>query len=130
MTGFFYAPTFHSKLNQKMNDTITPELKEKFEEIMLKHAFPNNPRVYDQLMDAFKAAHDLGSEKDKWISVETTPPTDSNRYWCYVEEVNDLGKSHFQWNCYYDTDKKEFRDNGVVMRVTHYQPLPNPPQDK
>lgn len=32
----------------------------------------------------------------KWIPVSERLPEDSGRYWCYVEEQNDLGKSHYQ----------------------------------
>ena len=41
----------------------------------------------------------------KWIPVSERLPEDSGRYWCYVEEQNDLGKSHYQWNCSWNGDR-------------------------
>lgn len=38
----------------------------------------------------------------EWKNVKNNPPIESNRYWCLVEEINDLGNSYFQWNCYFD----------------------------
>lgn len=63
---------------------------------------------------------------DGWIRVET-PPIESNRYWCYVKELGDLGWSYYQWNCYYDKQDNEWRDNMKKVYVTHWQPLPTPP---
>lgn len=50
------------------------------------------------------------------------------RYWCYVEEVNDLGVSHYQWNCSYNESMKVWGnvDNGKVLYWTNL--LPNPPK--
>ncbi|MEG1251635.1 MAG: hypothetical protein RSE37_23655, partial [Citrobacter sp.] len=36
---------------------------------------------------------------DGWIPVSERMPDEIGRYWCYVEEQNSLGKSHYQWNC-------------------------------
>lgn len=63
-------------------------------------------------------------EQSPWVSVET-PPRESGRYWCYVEEVNDLGISHFQWNCAYSANENRWSDDG---RITHWQPLSSPPK--
>jgi hypothetical protein len=65
-----------------------------------------------------------------WISVEDRLPEEGNRYWCYVEEINSLGKSHFQWNCYYDETNKTWSDNFKTMKVTHWMPLPESPKSK
>lgn len=37
-----------------------------------------------------------------WKNAIINPPIDSDRYWCYVEEVTENGKSYFQWNCSYN----------------------------
>ena len=42
---------------------------------------------------------------DGWIPVSERMPEESGRYWCYVEEQNDLGKSHYQWNCSWNGDR-------------------------
>lgn len=64
-----------------------------------------------------------------WYAVESKLPEEGGRYWCYVKELNDLGFSHFEWNCYYDPEKREFRDNLQVMRVTHWTYLLGAPKN-
>lgn len=67
----------------------------------------------------------------EWIKVTDDLPKEGDIYWCYVVEINDLGKSGFQWNCYYDPIDKEFRDNHQKMNVTHWRYLmPNPKEPK
>lgn len=63
---------------------------------------------------------------DGWVACSERMPEESGRYWCYVEEQNDLGKSHYQWNCSWNGDRwwVESENGG---RVTHWQPLPSPP---
>ncbi|EOE1334859.1 DUF551 domain-containing protein [Klebsiella pneumoniae] len=64
----------------------------------------------------------------KWIPVSERLPEDSGRYWCYVEEQNDLGKSHYQWNCSWNGDRwwVESECGGIV---THWMPLPAAPRE-
>ena len=64
---------------------------------------------------------------DIWIPVNERKPEESGRYWCYVEEQNDLGKSHYQWNCSWNGEIW----GGAMMygRVTHWMPLPAAPQE-
>ena len=31
-----------------------------------------------------------------WKNARLDPPKEGGRYWCLIEEQNDLGKSHFQ----------------------------------
>ncbi|HFE4502739.1 TPA: DUF551 domain-containing protein [Klebsiella pneumoniae] len=64
----------------------------------------------------------------KWIPVSERPPEDSGRYWCYVEEQNDLGKSHYQWNCSWNGDRWWVESEGGGI-VTHWMPLPAAPQE-
>jgi hypothetical protein len=64
-----------------------------------------------------------------WISVEDRLPEEGGRYWCYVEEVNDLGISHYEWNCYFDPNNKEFRDDLKTMKVTHWTYLIGSPNN-
>ncbi|WP_376751432.1 DUF551 domain-containing protein [Cronobacter sakazakii] len=52
-------------------------------------------------------------------------PDEGGRYWCYVEEINSLGKSHYQWNCSWNGE--DWGGEGFYGRVTHWQPLPEPP---
>lgn len=63
---------------------------------------------------------------DGWVACSERMPEESGRYWCYVEEQNDLGKSNYQWNCAWNGNRwwVEHEDGG---RVTHWQPLPSPP---
>ncbi|HEJ0334118.1 TPA: DUF551 domain-containing protein [Klebsiella aerogenes] len=64
---------------------------------------------------------------DTWIPVSERMPEEGGRYWCYVEEQNSLGKSHYQWNCSWNGEIW----GGAMMhgRVTHWMPLPAAPQE-
>lgn len=62
---------------------------------------------------------------DGWISVADRLPSEFCCYLCYVEEQNDLGKSHYQWNCSWNGDV--FSDSSLTGRVTHWMPLPAAP---
>lgn len=61
-----------------------------------------------------------------WIPVSEQLPEECGRYWCYVEEQTDLGKSHYQWNCSWNGERwwVEGEDGGIV---THWMPLPAAP---
>lgn len=63
-----------------------------------------------------------------WIPVSERLPEEGGRYWCYVEEQNSLGKSHYQWNCSWNGERwwVESENGGIV---THWQPLPAAPQE-
>lgn len=61
-----------------------------------------------------------------WIKVSERMPEEGGRYWCYVEEQNSLGKSHYQWNCSWNGT--EWSDAALTGRVTHWQPLPAAPK--
>ncbi|HIH4880371.1 TPA: DUF551 domain-containing protein [Citrobacter braakii] len=64
---------------------------------------------------------------DCWIPVSERMPEAEGRYWCYVEEQNCLGKSHYQWNCSWNGERWWVEsDNGG--RVTHWMELPAAPQ--
>ncbi|EHA3082263.1 DUF550 domain-containing protein [Salmonella enterica] len=65
---------------------------------------------------------------DGWIPVSERMPEESGRYWCYVEEQNSLGKSHYQWNCSWND--QAWSDKALSGRVTHWMPLPEPPQEE
>ena len=62
----------------------------------------------------------------EWIPA-TNPPKEGGRYWCYCKEINDLGISHFQWNCSYDIQENSWRDNHETYNVTHWTELLPPP---
>jgi len=62
-----------------------------------------------------------------WKNAEKEPPKESGRYWCIVEEQNDLGKSHFQWNCCYGNVENMWSDSGKFYNViwwTELAPFP------
>ena len=63
-----------------------------------------------------------------WINARISPPRESGRYWCVVKELNDLGISYFQWNCYYESLDNQWRDKGSIVTVTHYMPLMSMPE--
>lgn len=80
--------------------------------------------VIAELLDA-----DLTPE---WISVDDELPEEGGRYWCYVEEINSLGVSHYQWNCAYNEVEQRWSDGAMKCgdTVTHWMPLPHPPCHK
>lgn len=63
-----------------------------------------------------------------WIKCSDRMPEEGGRYWCYVEEQNSLGKSHYQWNCSWNGD--EWSDKALTGRVTHWMPLPAAPEQE
>ncbi|HDH0722400.1 TPA: DUF551 domain-containing protein [Klebsiella aerogenes] len=82
------------------------------------------------LAEPVTTANKLGNSPvipDTWIPVSERNPNDIGRYWCYVEEQNSLGKSHYQWNCSWNGEIW----GGAMMygRVTHWMPLPAAPQE-
>ena len=91
--------------------------------------------IYDAMIAA--APHDtpalnslqsVDSVTGGWIPVSERMPEDSGRYWCYVEEQNDLGKSHYQWNCSWNGDRWWVESEGGGI-VTHWMQLPAAPQE-
>ncbi len=61
----------------------------------------------------------------EWTTV-SEPPLEPGRYWCYIEELGDLGVSRYQWNCSFNGSTFNVTDGG---RVTHWRPLLQPPKD-
>jgi hypothetical protein len=90
----------------------------------------------DKLVDGFpkfiSAATPESGEIDDWISVDDQLPTESGRYWCYIQELTDLGFSYFQWNCAYNANERRFSDSTLTNgeNVTHWRKLPDPPKRK
>jgi hypothetical protein len=67
-------------------------------------------------------------KKEIWNDAKTNPPKYSGRYWCYCAEVNSLGLSHFQANCYYIDNA--WSENGKTRHVTHWTDLLSAPIEK
>jgi hypothetical protein len=90
--------------------------------------FENILIAYDQMQERLTPSKE--SEAVDWISVDDQLPTESGRYWCYVEEITDLGRGYFQWNCAYNQNGKLFTDKSLCNgeRITHWRPLPEPPK--
>lgn len=64
--------------------------------------------------------------EETWTDVNNRLPEEGGRYWVYVEEVNDLGIGHYQWNADYHSVEKRW--NIIGGRVTHWRNLMPPPQ--
>lgn len=104
----------------------------------------NHPQTGDWLYDdpielarAIRKGPDMPTVQDgkspvapgAWIPVSERMPEAEGRYWCYVEEQNCLGKSHYQWNCSWNGERWWVEsDNGG--RVTHWMELPAAPQQE
>ena len=120
------------------------ELKEKIEEaikaeeqnLVLYEGDPVSIENIKGAIAAYKACYEWIEReerrqvKSKWIRVEDKLPVEGNRYLTFVEHITDLGKSNFVWNCSYNEDEKRFSDSSLNdgERVTHWQPLPEPPK--
>lgn len=97
----------------------------------------NHPQTGDWLYDdplelakAIRKGPDMPTAPVQgWIPCSERMPQEVGRYWCYVEEQNSLGKSHYQWNCSWNGDRwwVESENGG---RVTHWMPLPAAPQQE
>ncbi|HIE7308875.1 TPA: DUF551 domain-containing protein [Klebsiella pneumoniae] len=100
--------------------------------------YPSQPDAWPAGWNACRAAmlaaatRSPGSEPatvpGKWIPVSERMPEEGGRYWCYVEEQNSLGKSHYQWNCSWNGDRWWVESEGGGI-VTHWMPLPSAPQE-
>lgn len=63
----------------------------------------------------------------QWKDSKTDPPAEMGRYWCNVSEQNDLGKSNYQWNCFWHSEFKYWSNDEEVVNVTHWTELaPHP----
>jgi hypothetical protein len=58
-----------------------------------------------------------------WKNAKLDPPKEAGRYWCVVEEQNDLGLSKYQWNCYFAEHTNRWLDDGKEYNVTYYTEL-------
>lgn len=91
---------------------------------------PNAAGIIIEAHNASSAAMLQGAEPVQgWIPCSERMPEEIGRYWCYVEEQNSLGKSHYQWNCSWNGDRwwVESENGG---RVTHWMPLQAAPQQE
>jgi hypothetical protein len=77
--------------------------------------------------EAVREVLEFAEPTQGWIPCSERMPEEIGRYWCYVEEQNCLGKSHYQWNCSWNGDRwwVESENGG---RVTHWMPLQEPPK--
>jgi phage FluMu protein Com len=64
---------------------------------------------------------------DGWISVEE-PPKEDGYYWCYCIANDTSTMEHPTWQ--FQTLRFQNKKFITAFLVTHWQPLPNPPQEK
>tara|TARA_R110000787_G_scaffold70320_1_gene156377 strand:+ start:1463 stop:1720 length:258 start_codon:yes stop_codon:yes gene_type:complete len=58
-----------------------------------------------------------------WKNVEKTLPKYSDRFWCYVEKQNDLGKFYIQINCCYNKIENRWSNNFESCTVVFWTEL-------
>ena len=86
-------------------------------------------RYYKDLMAAGQQGYTKGANDwmPKWVPV-SEPPKEVGRYWCYVEEYNDLGRSHYQWNCSWNPHDNRWGNLQSGHKVLYWTNLmPEPP---
>ncbi|EJG2193381.1 DUF551 domain-containing protein [Klebsiella oxytoca] len=109
---------------------VPPELTKDMEmEYFLRDDWKGTFRSgWDACRAAALKAGNSPAQNPGWIPVSERLPEVGGRYWCYVEEQTDLGKSHYQWNCSWNGERwwVEGEDGGIV---THWMPLPAAPQE-
>ena len=91
----------------------------------------NSLNTYDRFFEGWNACRTTMLKAGPvagWIKCSERMPEEGGRYWCYVEEQNSLGKSHYQWNCSWNGD--EWSDKALTGRVTHWTPLPAAPEQE
>lgn len=84
--------------------------------------------MWNACRDAMLQTGNSPATPDGWIPVSDRMPEEGGRYWCYVEEQNSLGKSHYQWNCSWNGEV--WSDKALSGRVTHWMPLPAAPKQE
>lgn len=68
-----------------------------------------------------------------WKDVNDELPDMSNRYWGYIEDINDFGKSYYQDNVYYDKEENiwsSFIIKNQGGRVSHWTELLERPPNR
>lgn len=105
-------------------DSFTIERLEHLEKLDMGATFDSlSVSEYNALIETALPAKQV---PDGWIKCSERMPAEGGRYWCYVEEQNSLGKSHYQWNCSWNDN--EWSDDALTGTVTHWMPLPAAPK--
>lgn len=76
-------------------------------------------------VDALTAERDALAEANRWVSVDERMPEVGYRYLVYDGFYDDFFKAY----CNPDGSWTDIGDGTCLMCVTHYKPLPEPPQD-
>ena len=63
----------------------------------------------------------------KWKNVNDELPKESGRYWCYVEDMDDLGTGYYQSNCGFTIDHKIWSENLKIIKVLFWTELADCP---
>lgn len=84
--------------------------------------------VLNEVREVTKQRQDEEKEKKltferTWKDVKETLPQESGRYWVIVEQQNDLGKSHYQTNCYYNSFYNTWCDSFAYFNVIYWTEL-------
>jgi len=116
-------------------------MKDQLQEAAEK-VFPDLPKEYTGrehdmvLIKQRRASFVLGCKSEaakayhqQWIPVTERLPEERGRYLCFVQEQEDLGTSKYVWNCYFGGPEYGWADDTVKMNVTHWMPLPEPPNN-
>ena len=123
-------------INQGKSEPVTTAYKLPFEQWLSQQTGAIDVECGCVMTEVFfhwlRVAYEAGNSPvipDGWVACSERMPEESGRYWCYVEEQNDLGKSHYQWNCAWNGKRwwVEHEDGG---RVTHWMPLPAAPRQE
>lgn len=124
-TGTHYHPHIWHK---PAPVAVPDDIPESVYEILCQACGGKAWKYADELWNACRAAMLKAGPVTGWIKCSERMPEEGGRYWCYVEEQNSLGKSHYQWNCSWNGN--EWSGKALTGCVTHWMPLPAAPEQE
>ena len=111
--------------------------------VNLKEKFSRNAELLSELMQAADALEELSRAQERWITqernamlksiprwipVEERLPEKNGYYLTYVESA--LFPNSYYFNLIKFIDGDFIEDHCVIHRVTHWMPLPEPPEEQ
>lgn len=91
----------------------------------LEQALKETPQAARETARQFTDGKDANTFTRMWRNACYDSPSEPDRYWCIVEEVNDLGFSRWQDNVYYNGKSWSTDGKFRVIAWTELAPIPD-----